>query len=81
MAFRHLEVSMKFLFVVSLSCLRFEALVYEVVAIHYRFQERQDVSRVCLDECIRARAHELQECKQHKRGKASTLLLHQARLA
>lgn len=62
MAFRHLEVSMKFPFVVSLSCLCFEALVYEVVAIHYRFQERQDVSRVCLDECIRRAlelAHEL----------------------
>lgn len=59
MAFRHLEAGIKFLFVVlSLSCLCFEALVYEVVAIHYRFQERQDVSRVCLDECI-SRALEL----------------------
>lgn len=53
--FWYSENNIKFSFVVSLSGsrLRFEALVYGVVAIHYRLQRNGRMTRVCLDECIR----------------------------
>lgn len=55
MVFRHSEAGIKFSFIASLSNsrLRFEALVYGVVTIHYRFQRNGRMTRVCLDECIR----------------------------